>query len=230
MKKQEILELINTTYNLDITSDMFTVNELNTFIHFHKRKYTIKSIHACTEEELKNTDNIRFNYGYMAIKVKESPIKHTWQEEFALMQEVEKILKKWEKKLSKVKKGKEYHGEGMPSRVPYCVTTNNISLNYNDWNYGGYYGCDRFMCIYLKVGTANLKNIEAHFKVNSVFSGVFEKITGEIDKAIKKHGGYQNENGKWVFIGENDSRLYSLQEYGSSWCPIALINNKHKYP
>ena len=154
--------------------------------------------------------------------------EHTWQEEYSLMQDVEKIFKKWEKKLNKIEKGKEYHGEGALPRVPYYCTTNEISTGYNEWNRGGYYGVDKFMCIYLKVGTANLDNIETAFKVNSAFD-VFKKITNEINRTIKKHGGHKVSDTTWHFKGSDGSLLYAEWEYGSSWCPIALINTKHKY-
>ena len=79
LKKQEMLDILNHTYNLNLSNESMTTDDLKGMLRLYKRGYIIKSIHDCTEEELQkvfdfqNSNYLRIVYGFVAIKTNEKP-------------------------------------------------------------------------------------------------------------------------------------------------------------
>jgi len=69
MKKNEIIQFLNNKYNFNIFDCDFTIKELKTFLNFDKKEnYIIKKLNYDNRHLLNNKENIRFNYGYIAVK------------------------------------------------------------------------------------------------------------------------------------------------------------------
>ena len=71
LKKQEMLDILNNTYNLNFEDYLLNKEDLKYMMSLYKRGYIIKSVHDLTYEEEKNSQYI--TYGLRAITTNKKP-------------------------------------------------------------------------------------------------------------------------------------------------------------
>ena len=73
LKKQEMLDILNSAFNLNLESCLVTMDDLKHMMKCYKQGDIIKHVHDCTQDELKQAKFI--TYGLRAIPTNEKPVE-----------------------------------------------------------------------------------------------------------------------------------------------------------
>ena len=73
LKKQEMLDILNSAFNLNLKSCLIPTDDLKHMMRCYKQGDVIKYVHDCTKDELERAKFV--TYGLRAIPMNEKPVE-----------------------------------------------------------------------------------------------------------------------------------------------------------